>query len=132
MAYVPVNKTPFLSLSHCHSRTSNTRTAYVAIAPELQKHAAEKQFDAQHTQNTPSDAAVPATVDQDKQTQPQPITIFDNDKSLGKEAKEVVQETKAEIAAAKPSAGWFGLGAFASAFGGANTPKVKENEEKKS
>lgn len=105
-------------------------TAYVALAPELQKQAAEKQFDAQHTQNAPSDVAVPATVDQDKQ--PQPITIFDNDKSLGKEVKEVVQETKAEIAAAKPSAGWFGLGAFASAFGGADSPKAKENEEKKS
>lgn len=44
----------------------------------------------------------------------------------------MVQETKAEIVAAKPSAGWFGLGAWASTFGGADTPRVKEDEEKKS
>jgi hypothetical protein len=99
----------------------------------LQKQAAEKQntqsqFDTQH-QQSPSAAASPDNAQSSPALAQQ--TIVSNEASLGKEVEDKIQSVKAEIAAEKPSAGWFGLGAFAGAFGGAGS-KDGEGEGKKS
>lgn len=113
--------------------------AYAALGPELQKQQAERDFKDQHSATTPDSPDSP-DLPTPPSTGPQAssalnkatadVDAVSNDNSVGDDVRQALRQAKAEASAAQPGTGWFGLGAFGKAFGGAESDADKHKHNK--
>jgi len=147
----------FPSLLPISYQRSNSDTylpiAYVALAPELQKQAAEKQAGSTSPSSSTSPSTSPSSPSTETTSSPPalsasanstvpqqsnsttssttttPTTTISNDISIGKQVKSRIQDVKTEVAAEKPGTAWFGLGALAGVFGGGGGKSGGDNKQ---